>query len=227
MQATEAYIIRLLWCIIVGKCKLKHLMLLTIEGSGTIFWSCMFTTQEWNGLKLWYSSAPRKCLHTFHTHPAHVLDASHVWKKGAWQLRKPCCIFIVRFGTYTNSSRVCPRRILHAFQMRLACITDTFRMRYRHVQMLLYLGAELYRNYLGNCTNSVWNSNFGYRRGWPRECFVRRLWYNFLHVYQEVGNTHTEHLHSVGVEVQVYKYLCISKVFLLRLSVSVQLLFLF
>ena len=116
--------------------------------------------------------------------------------KRAWQLRKPCCSFIVRFCACINSSCKCPRCVSLAL--------DTCERYYTLEMSCTVLTLETVPTVSGMVSRA--------RRGWPREYFVRRFWWNFLYVYQEVGNTHTEHLHSVGVEVEVYKYLCISKV---------------
>jgi len=64
-----------------------------------------------------------------------VLAASLSGKKRAWHSRTSCCSFIVKFCTCTDASCVRPRRVLHAFQARLARVSDAFER---------YLKAELY-----------------------------------------------------------------------------------
>jgi len=192
MQATEAYIIRLLWSTIVGSVNsnISASLHASIEGSWTIFWPYMLTLLCNAGMKWLEITVQLSSKEAF----AYIPDTSctcsvHVSRqaKRAWQLRKPCCSFIVRFCACINSSCMCPRCVSLAL--------DTCKRYYTLEMSCTVLTLETVPTVSGMVSRA--------RHGWPREYFVRRFWWNFLYAYQEVGNT--EHLHSVGVKVEVYK----------------------
>ena len=90
---------------------------------------------HYNWLQGTFCTCFRRVLHTFWVLPAHALGTSPSGKKGAWFSRMSCCSFIARFYACTDASCVRPRRVLHAFQVCLARVSDAFKP---------YLGAELY-----------------------------------------------------------------------------------
>jgi len=77
------------------------------------------------------------------THPARILEASHVWKKGHDNRVSLASAIISKFCACTDASRMCSRCTLHVFQMHLAQIPDMCKHYLRAELCSTILGVEL------------------------------------------------------------------------------------